>query len=165
MTQAAIQALATRLGEALMRRNWRLVTAESCTGGWISKSVTDIAGSSDWFDRGFVTYSNAAKTEMLGVKPDLIETQGAVSEAVVRAMATGALARSTGHCSVAVSGVAGPSGGTADKPVGLVWLAWASGRGDAVMTAHYVFPGDRESVRENAVRQALEGLLRLTGNA
>ena len=152
--------LSRQVGMALERRGWRLVTAESCTGGWIAQCVTDIAGSSGWFDRGFVTYSNAAKVDMLGVDPGLIETQGAVSEAVVRAMVAGALRHSQARIAVAVSGIAGPSGGTPDKPVGTVWLCWQRTGRDAV-TQRECFPGDRYAVRRQAVILALRGVLAL----
>ncbi|MTW21963.1 nicotinamide-nucleotide amidase [Allochromatium palmeri] len=149
---------AARVGECLRARRWRLATAESCTGGWIAKTITDIAGSSDWFDRGFVTYSNAAKQEMLGVDAGLIEDHGAVSAPVVRAMVEGALTHSQAEVALAVSGIAGPGGGSPEKPVGTVWFAW--GRiGDGVMTRCECFAGEREAVRAQAVRAALMGLL------
>lgn len=152
--------LAEDLGQVLRKRGWRLVTAESCTGGWIAECVTAIAGSSDWFDRGFVTYSNAAKTEMLGVEPGLIEAHGAVSEEVVRAMAAGALQHSQAQVAVAVSGIAGPSGGTPAKPVGTVWLAWQQ-QGQEVATRRELLAGNRRAVRWQAVEVALRGLLAL----
>ncbi len=152
-----IEALAAAVGEALGASGQRLATAESCTGGWIAKAITDVAGSSGWFDRGFVTYSNDAKREMLGVQGDTLERFGAVSEAVVREMAAGALARSGADISVAVSGVAGPGGGSEAKPVGLVWLAWSQG-GEAFGSRRFVFDGDREAVRRQAVIAALEGI-------
>lgn len=147
----------TRLALALQTRGWMMATAESCTGGMIAAACTDVAGSSTWFDRGFVTYSNAAKTDMLNVPQALIAQHGAVSEAVVHAMAQGAVARSQAQVSVAVSGVAGPGGGSADKPVGTVWLAWHV-HGLAHSQCLHV-PGDRAAVRLATVRQALEGLL------
>ncbi len=149
--------LALRLGEGLLRADLQLATAESCTGGWIGKVVTDVAGSSGWFDRGFITYSNGAKQEALGVPADLIAEHGAVSEAVARAMAEGALAASRADIAVAVTGVAGPDGGTAEKPVGLVWFAWALG--ERVIAEHKLFPGDRDAVRWATVRHALLGVL------
>lgn len=153
----SLSALADRIGAALGAAGWQLATAESCTGGWIAKTVTDAVGSSAWFDRGFVTYSNAAKSEMLGVDPAVIDAHGAVSEACVRAMAEGALRRSRAQITVAVSGIAGPGGGTPAKPVGTVCLAWAvDGRTDAV-TLH--FEGDRDAVRRQTVVAALEGVL------
>jgi nicotinamide-nucleotide amidase len=148
------------LADALRARGWRLATAESCTGGLIAATCTALAGSSDWFERGFVTYSNAAKTEQLGVDALLIAQHGAVSQPVVRAMAEGALLRSAADIAVAVTGVAGPGGGTADKPVGLVWLAWAQ-RGAAVQDERLQLGGDRAAVREQTVVAALTRALRL----
>lgn len=150
--------LAHRIGEALARRGLMLVTAESCTGGWVAECVTDIAGSSGWFDRGFVTYSNAAKCESLGIEPEIIETHGAVSEATVRAMAAGALRHSRAQVAVAVSGVAGPGGGTPEKPVGTVWFAWQRS-GKECRAKLERFDGDRRSVRRQAVAAALRGVL------
>ena len=150
--------LATRLGRALEARGWTLVTAESCTGGLIAGAITGIAGSSAWFDRGFVTYSNAAKVAMLGVRPETLAASGAVSEATAREMATGALATSAADLAVAVTGIAGPSGGTPDKPVGLVCFAWAR-RGGIVDVSTTHLAGDRAAVREAAVATALDGLL------
>lgn len=146
-----------QLAAALQQRGWLMATAESCTGGQIAAACTDLAGSSLWFDRGFVTYSNAAKTEMLGVPAALIATHGAVSEAVVRAMAQGAVAHSQAQVSVAVSGVAGPSGGSAEKPVGTVWLAWCVP--GAVHSAVHHFPGDRAAVRAQTTVLALQHLV------
>lgn len=153
--------LAIAVGEALLQRGVRVATAESCTGGWIAKVLTDIAGSSAWFERGWVTYSNAAKQQDLGVSAALLASQGAVSEAVVLAMARGALERSGAEFAVAVSGVAGPAGGTPAKPVGTVWTAWAWRTEAAVgsRAAHSQFSGDREAVRRQTVVFALEGLL------
>jgi len=142
----------------LRTRELMLVTAESCTGGWIAKAVTDIAGSSGWFERGVVCYSNDAKVETLGVSPRTLDEHGAVSRAVAVEMARGALVNRRAHVSIAVTGVAGPGGGTATKPVGLVWLAW-SRRGGRVETRSERFPGDREAVRRGAVEAALRGLL------
>jgi nicotinamide-nucleotide amidase len=136
-----------------------LATAESCTGGLIAAACTDLAGSSDWFERGFVTYSNAAKSELLSVPPQLIETHGAVSEAVVRAMALGALTHAKAQVAIAVTGIAGPGGGSADKPVGTVWLGWAI-QGQ-VFSQCQQFAGDRAQVREASVRYALSRLLDL----
>lgn len=135
-------------------RGWMIVTAESCTGGLIAAALTAVPGSSDVVDRGFVTYSNAAKIAMLGVPAALIEAHGAVSAAVAAAMAEGALARSDAHVAVSVTGVAGPGGGTAEKPVGTVWFGLAV-RGGAVTTLHRLLPGDRDSVRGASVDQAL----------
>jgi nicotinamide-nucleotide amidase len=149
------------LAEALLRRGWHLATAESCTGGLIAAACTSLAGSSDWFERGFVTYSNAAKTEMLGVDPALIAAQGAVSEGVVRAMAEGAIARAGVELSVAVTGIAGPGGATPGKPVGTVWLAVARREVDGalqVRTERLHLPGNRAAVREQTLRLALQRL-------
>ncbi len=135
-----------------------LTAAESCTGGWVAKCCTDLPGSSRWFERGFVTYSNEAKQEMLGVRADTLQRHGAVSEQVVREMAQGALARSRAQVSVAISGIAGPGGETAGKPVGTVWFAWAT-TGDRVVVEKAFFEGDREQVRAQSVAVALQGLL------
>jgi nicotinamide-nucleotide amidase len=145
------------LGELLRARGERLVSAESCTGGLIAAACTSIAGSSDWFERGYVSYSNAAKIDLLGVPPALIDSHGAVSEEVARAMATGALAHSQAQWAVAVTGIAGPGGATPGKPVGLVWLAWAGPQG--VDAERQQFDGDRAAVRAQTVLRALEGLL------
>lgn len=150
--------LARTLGELLLARNWQCAVAESCTGGRLAATITDIAGSSQWFDRGFVTYSNQAKTQMLDVSPELIMTDGAVSEAVVRAMAEGALAKSRAHITVSISGVAGPGGGTLEKPVGLVWFAWSEAE-NITDAMSYQFNGDRASIRTQAVIVALQGLI------
>jgi nicotinamide-nucleotide amidase len=152
--------LADSLGRALEARHWMLAPAESCTGGQIAKVMTDVSGSSSWFDRGFVTYSNVAKTEMLGVEGSLIEHYGAVSEPTVRAMAEGALKHSTAQVTVAVSGIAGPEGGTPDKPVGTVWIAWATRDGATQARLHH-FRGDRRAVRDQATFAALRGVLSL----
>jgi nicotinamide-nucleotide amidase len=149
-----LEVLASKAGAALQQRRWRLVLAESCTGGWVAKSITDIAGSSAWFERGFVTYSNAAKEQQLGVSPALLAAHGAVSSPVVEAMATGALQASPAELAVAVSGIAGPDGGTPDKPVGLVWFGTAV-RDGGVSSQSQVFPGDRDAVRRAAVAHAL----------
>lgn len=148
------------LADALRARGWRLATAESCTGGLIAATCTALAGSSDWFERGFVTYSNAAKTEQLGVDAVLIAQHGAVSEPVVRAMAEGALMRSAADLVVAVTGIAGPGGGSADKPLGLVWLAMAQ-RGMATRAERLQLAGDRAAVREQTVVAALVRALQL----
>jgi nicotinamide-nucleotide amidase len=136
-----------------------LATAESCTGGMIAAACTDLSGSSAWFERGFVTYSNAAKTEMLGVPTELIAQHGAVSEAVVRSMAEGAVTRSRAQVAVAVTGVAGPSGGSLEKPVGTVWLGWNVGGLVTAKCCH--FPGDRAAVRQATVNHALAQLVSL----
>jgi nicotinamide-nucleotide amidase len=164
MNDTEIAAVVGRLADALRARGWHLATAESCTGGMIAAACTDLAGSSDWFDRGIVSYSNRAKTDLLGVDPGLIAERGAVSEEVARAMAAGALERSAADLAVAVTGIAGPAGGSADKPVGLVWLAWArrDPAGRAVIEAQRAhFSGDRAAVRRASVDRALRGLLRL----
>ncbi|MDO9134900.1 MAG: CinA family protein [Hydrogenophaga sp.] len=145
------------LARELKSRGWKMATAESCTGGLIAGACTDASGSSDWFERGFVTYSNAAKTELLGVPAELIEAHGAVSEPVARAMAAGAILHAPVQLTVAVTGVAGPTGGSADKPVGTVWFGWATPAGS--FTEHQRFDGDRAAVRAATVRHALAGLL------
>jgi nicotinamide-nucleotide amidase len=152
--------LSEQVGEALRTRGLMLVTAESCTGGWIAEVITAVAGSSLWFERGFVTYSNEAKREMLGVREATLAAYGAVSEATVREMAEGALAHSRAQVAVAVSGVAGPGGGSLDKPVGTVCLAWA-GAGTATRSRRAQFGGNREAVRRQAVAAALQGVLDL----
>jgi nicotinamide-nucleotide amidase len=134
-----------------------LVTAESCTGGWVAQAVTSVAGSSDWYERGFVTYSNDAKQDLLGVRAETLAQHGAVSEETAREMAQGALARSRGTLALAVTGVAGPGGGSRAKPVGMVCFAWASKHAVRTQTRH--FSGDRESVRKQSVIRALEGVL------
>lgn len=149
--------LATALGEQLARLQWVAATAESCTGGGVATAITDIAGSSAWFDRAFVTYSNEAKQEMLGVAAQTLDSHGAVSEAVVREMAAGALAHSRADISVAISGIAGPGGGSESKPVGTVWFAWADRHG-WISAERYQFDGDRSAVRAQAVTVALEGM-------
>lgn len=150
--------LAERVGNALKQRAMMLVTAESCTGGWVGEAVTAVPGSSDWYDRGFITYSNQAKQEMLGVAAATLATYGAVSERTVREMASGALHNSRAQVALAISGIAGPGGGTAEKPVGLVWIAWALANG-AVTSEKNLFVGDRRQVRQQAVERALQGLL------
>lgn len=145
------------LAQQLMARQWMMATAESCTGGMVAAGCTDLAGSSAWFERGFVTYSNAAKQELLGVDPQTIAQHGAVSEAVAKAMALGACQHARSQVSVAVTGIAGPTGGSADKPVGTVWFAWCiDGRVDA---QKMVFSGDRAAVRQASTQHALQGLL------
>lgn len=151
-------ALAGRVGAALLRQRRMLTTAESCTGGGVAHVLTAVAGSSSWFERGFVTYSNEAKQEMLGVRPETLQTFGAVSEATVREMAEGALRHSRAQVSLSISGIAGPAGGTADKPVGMVCLGWAM-QGRPTRTTTEYFPGDRAQVREQAILCALAGLL------
>ncbi|HEY1289440.1 MAG TPA: CinA family protein [Burkholderiales bacterium] len=150
--------LARRLGTRLKAAKEILATAESCTGGWAAQVVTSVAGSSAWFERGFVTYSNEAKQELLGVLQDTLQAHGAVSEETAREMARGALERSKATVTVSITGVAGPAGGTPDKPVGTVCFAWA--RGGAVRSETRRFAGDRESIRRQSVIVALEGVLR-----
>lgn len=154
---SALTALSRDVGARLLAAQRRLVTAESCTGGWIAKLCTDIAGSSDWFDCGFVCYSNSAKSRDLGVPEKLIETEGAVSDAVVRAMAEGALERTGANVAIAVSGIAGPSGAIAGKPVGTVWFALAQKLPDRLeCQGHLIqFDGDRDAVRRQSVDYAL----------
>ena len=144
------------LADILQKKGWLMATAESCTGGMIAAACTDLAGSSNWFERGFVTYSNRAKTELLGVDPVLIDNHGAVSEPVARAMAQGALARSHAQAALAVTGVAGPGGGSAGKPVGTVWFGWATPAGVTSEVRH--FGGDRAAVRQAAAAHALARL-------
>ena len=151
--------LSARVGERMRQRGWQLATAESCTGGLVSAAITEVAGSSAWFDRAFVTYSNESKVELLGVSPLTLHAHGAVSEQTVREMLAGALARSVAHVAVAVSGIAGPGGGTAEKPVGTVCFGWAR-HGEAPQTATCHFDGDRSAVRRQAVVFALTELLR-----
>ena len=158
----ALEQLAGRVGGLLLEQNRSLTTAESCTGGWVAKCITDIAGSSAWFDRGFVTYSNRAKQDMLGVTAETLEVHGAVSEATVSAMARGALTRSAADIAVAVSGIAGPGGGVPGKPVGTVCFAWLVS-GAAPRLDSWQFDGDREAVRRQAVARALEGLVDVLG--
>jgi nicotinamide-nucleotide amidase len=153
-----IEAIVPALADALRHAGLKIVTAESCTGGLIAGACTTIGGSSDWFERGFVTYSNEAKTEMLGVDSALIGVHGAVSEPVARAMAEGAIARSRAQLAVAVTGVAGPTGGSPSKPVGTVWLAWARA-GQATHTELLTLAGDRRAIREQTVQHALQRLL------
>lgn len=155
--QDSLDALAARVGQALKAAGERLATAESCTGGWVAQAVTSVAGSSDWFERGWVTYSNAAKRDELGVAQHTLERHGAVSEETAREMAAGALRRAGASVALSVTGVAGPGGGSAAKPVGMVCFAWARGSRIRSETRH--FPGDRDSVRRQAVAHALKGLL------
>lgn len=149
--------LCRQLADGLCSRGWMMATAESCTGGLIAATCTSLAGSSQWFERGMVSYSNLAKSELLGVAPELIAQHGAVSEAVARAMALGACERSGAQVALAVTGVAGPDGGSVEKPVGTVWFGWQLGNlGAAEMR---VFPGDRAAIRAATVHHALQGLL------
>lgn len=154
--------LAAQVGAALHAHGIMLAAAESCTGGGVASAVTEIAGSSAWFDRGFVTYSNQAKIDMLGVSPDTLARFGAVSEATVREMVEGALRNSQAQLALAVSGIAGPGGGTADKPVGTVWFAWGIKDGVSVARMH-LLTGSRAEIRAQAVHIALQGVLELLG--
>ncbi|WP_321917757.1 MULTISPECIES: CinA family protein [unclassified Paraburkholderia] len=158
-TDSVVHQLAIRVGNKLRDGRLMLATAESCTGGMVATAITDISGSSGWFERGFVTYSNQAKTEMIGVPPELIEKHGAVSEPVARAMAEGALSNSRAQVSLAITGVAGPGGGTPEKPVGMVSFGWSNRLHTSVETL--VFKGDREQIRVQAATHALRGLLAL----
>ena len=153
-----IDLLVASLAGQLSARGEMLATAESCTGGWVAKVCTDLSGSSAWFERGFVTYSNQAKQDMLGVPAQTLEESGAVSEATVQAMVTGALAHSRAQWALAISGIAGPGGGSPDKPVGTVWMAWG-GPGNWRLSRGYHFEGDRVRVRQQAVQTALEVLV------
>ena len=153
-----MDALAKKLGRKLKSARALLVTAESCTGGWAAQVVTSVPGSSDWFERGFVTYSNAAKKALLGVRPRTLKDHGAVSEETAREMARGALAHSEGSVALAITGVAGPTGGNRAKPVGTVCFAWARGRKVRSETRH--FRGNRTNVRRRSVIHALQGVLK-----
>jgi nicotinamide-nucleotide amidase len=155
-----LQALAQAAGERLLARHQWLATAESCTGGLIAKLCTDIAGGSKWFERGLVTYSNAAKQELLGVPAEVIQRAGAVSAETVQAMVQGMVAQAPVQWAIAVSGIAGPDGGTPDKPVGTVWIAWA-GSDTAASCSRFLFAGDRDAVRRHSAAAALQGLLDL----
>lgn len=157
---ATLQHLAAELGGYLLEKNWQVSTAESCTGGGVASAITAIAGSSQWFETGFVTYANSAKTRLLGVSEASLAQEGAVSRTVVEQMALGAKAASGADLTVAVSGIAGPDGGTADKPVGTVWFAWADASG-TVISECYVYQGDRAQVRYQACVTALRELVRL----
>ncbi len=151
--------LSIAVGVALRAKKWMLTTAESCTGGWVGQEITAIAGSSEYYDRGFITYSNAAKQAMLGVPEATLDRFGAVSEETARAMADGALTNSAAQISVSITGVAGPGGGSPDKPVGTVCFGWAVKGRDKAESDRKVFAGDREAVRRQAVVHALEGVL------
>jgi nicotinamide-nucleotide amidase len=161
MTDSSLQALSRTLGALLAQRSLKLATAESCTGGWVAMEVTAVAGSSGWFDRGFVTYSNEAKRELLGVEERTLSLHGAVSEPVAREMAEGALRRSRAGIAVAITGIAGPGGGTPAKPVGTVCIGWAgpSAASFPVEVKTFLFDGDRDSVRRQSVAAALAGLI------
>jgi nicotinamide-nucleotide amidase len=160
MLSDTLTTLATLVGTKLRAKALMLATAESCTGGWVAQAVTAIGGSSAWFERGFVTYSDAAKQEMLGVSARTLAAHGAVSEQTAREMAAGALARSRAQVAVAITGIAGPTGGSPEKPLGMVCFAWAAQ--DGVINAETrQFKGDRESVRRQSVIAALQGILKL----
>lgn len=163
MTNTLLHQLAVKAGNRLREERLLLATAESCTGGMVAAAMTDISGSSNWFERGFVTYSNQAKIDMIGVPAELIDKHGAVSEQVARAMAEGALRNSRAQLSLAITGVAGPGGGTAEKPVGMVCFAWTNRLATVVETQH--FKGDRAQVRNQAAQHALRGLLKLIDTA
>jgi nicotinamide-nucleotide amidase len=156
-TDEALVALTRELGAALREAGLKVATAESCTGGWLAKSITDVAGSSGWFGWGVVSYSNAAKASLLGVPETLLAAHGAVSEPVVKAMAEAARCRGGADLGVGISGIAGPDGATPGKPVGSVWVAWASR--DGTRAEHRLFAGDRDAVRRQSVALALAGLL------
>lgn len=149
--------LAEQLGRKLKANGKKIATAESCTGGWIAQTITDVPGSSAWFDRGFVTYSNSAKVQMLDVSPETLEKHGAVSAETATEMAAGALAHSEADVAVAVTGIAGPDGGTPDKPVGTVFIAWADKNGEAKVIKRQ-FAGNRRQIRAQTVRSAVEGV-------
>lgn len=157
-TDAELTALATSVAARMQQRALMLATAESCTGGWIAKALTDLSGSSAWFEAGVVSYSNQAKMSLLGVRAETLERTGAVSEQTALEMASGALARFGTDVAVAVTGIAGPSGGTPEKPVGTVWIGWQRS-GDAAHARLFHFAGDREAVRRQTVATALQGVL------
>lgn len=158
ISDVELQQLTSQVARCLLDINWKLSVAESCTGGWLGKCCTDLAGSSLWFDRGFITYSNQAKQDLLGVKASTLTQFGAVSEYTASEMAQGALAKSMTDISVAITGIAGPDGGTIDKPVGTVWLAWLT-KHSVVKTQRCHFEGDRDSIRRQAVKLALQGII------
>lgn len=162
MNEEILQNLARVVGKQLIDQNLTMATAESCTGGWLSKIVTDIDGSSQWFDCALVTYSNRAKQDLLGVSDNTLQTMGAVSQLTVKEMVLGLMDRCNANVGVSISGIAGPAGGTEDKPVGLVWIAWAR-PGQLIETVKYQFDGDRDQVRRQAVYEALSGVLRNIG--
>lgn len=159
ISDASLRQLVEEVAALLINQHKSLVTAESCTGGWVAKCCTDLAGSSAWFERGFVTYSNDAKTDELGVLPATLDKNGAVSLPVVEEMALGALAHSSADVSVAITGIAGPDGGSTDKPVGTVWIGWAIKNG-VVHSICFQFRGNREAVRRQAVFEALTGIIK-----
>lgn len=158
-----LRSVASELGEQLVERNMLMATAESCTGGWVAKIITDIDGSSRWFDCALVTYHNQAKQELLGVDPQTLDSYGAVSQPTVKQMVLGLLDRCNASIGVSISGIAGPGGGTEKKPVGTVWMAWAR-PGRVLEAVRFNFKGDREAVRRQAVYEALTGIKRLLDN-
>lgn len=160
LSEPQLYALACELGDRLRERGWLLATAESCTGGWIAKLITDRAGSSAYFDRGFVTYSNGAKSAMLDVPEATLQQHGAVSEPTVMAMVEGTLRHSAAQVALAVTGIAGPDGGTADKPVGTVWFGWGRAGGSR-HTERQELAGDRDDIRRRAAAHALRGVIEL----
>ena len=157
----SFEVLVTQVGKALVDHDSMIVTAESCTGGMIAEALTEIAGSTAWFDRAYITYSYESKKEMLGVSEITIQTKGAVSRECVEEMALGALQQSHAKVSVACSGIAGPGGGSKDKPVGTVWLAWAIQGQENVVSQRFLFDGDRQMVREKTTEAALMGVMKL----
>ena len=164
MNDKELTLLVEQLARLLIQNNKKLTVAESCTGGWVAKVLTDLAGSSDWFERGFVTYSNQAKNEMLGVVELTLKNKGAVSQETVTEMALGALKNSHADFSLSISGIAGPGGGSAEKPLGLVWFGWAVKENNTfniLASEKQVFAGDRESVRRQAVEYVLTRLIKL----
>ena len=158
MKQEELEALAAKLGALLLANGEKLATAESCTGGWVAQCLTAISGSSDWFERGFVTYSNEAKQEMLGVEPETLLNPGAVSETTASAMAAGALRHSHANWALSITGIAGPAGGSLEKPVGSVCFGWVGPDGRVEVESCF-FPGSREEIRSQSVAHALTGLL------
>ena len=158
MKQEELEALAAKLGALLLANGEKLATAESCTGGWVAQCLTAISGSSDWFERGFVTYSNEAKQEMLGVEPETLLKHGAVSETTASAMAAGALRHSHANWALSITGIAGPAGGSLEKPVGSVCFGWVGPDGRVEVESCF-FPGSREEIRSQSVAHALSGLL------
>ncbi|SFJ98329.1 nicotinamide-nucleotide amidase [Methylophaga sulfidovorans] len=159
ISDASLQTKIIQVAETLNKNHLMLATAESCTGGWVAKCCTDIAGSSSWFERGFVTYSNQAKQDQLGVQSASLQQYGAVSQTVAEEMALGALKHSRADISVALTGIAGPGGGTESKPVGTVWIGWAR-QPNKVISQLFQFEGDRESIRRQAVLKALSGIIK-----
>lgn len=159
MNEQKLQVLVQKVADKFIKQQRRLATAESCTGGWVSKIITDMAGSSQWFDCAIVTYSNQAKQDLLGVSEQLLREHGAVSEQTVRAMVEGLLERSQADVGISISGIAGPGGGTEQKPVGTVWIAWAV-KADKTNSQCFRFSGDRNEIRKKAVAEALSILLR-----